>query len=151
MKIIRSLSMMMMACLFSCRWGGYEQEIAVIESQKKALGCPQFETQFWDALDAYIVSEKRIPEVSIFKDQITVFEKQGDISIQTKETWLKLEQILFEEAPQREAIDTPARLRMFFAAMEVGDESTEVRKEYKTKIFSQLKKLKDSVPEKSCY
>ncbi len=127
-----------------------EKEIQVIEGQKKVLGCENFETYFWDALDAYLVSEKKIPNFSILKDQILKAEKQGQISKLTKEAWVQLQEILFEEAPQKQILENAVQLRMFFAAMEVGDESTEGRKELKTKIFSKLKELKASVPEKKC-
>ena len=150
MKIQHILILILLSCLFSCRWGGTDQEVALVEAQKQALGCAQFETHFWDALDSFLVNEKRVPEVSAMKDQVESFYGKGFISAEAKDAWLGILQTLFEDAPQKDRLDSASRFRMFFAAMEVGDESTEERKGFKTKIFSQMKILKESAPAKNC-
>ena len=137
-------------CFSSCRWGGSEKEKAMLESQRQALGCAQFETSFWDSIDSFLVSEKDIPSLRALKDQIQAYGKQGFISPATQEAWLGLQNVIFQEASEKDHYRTAQQLRMFLAAMEVGDQTSDLRKEIKLQIYSQLKKLKDSVPAKSC-
>ncbi len=150
MKTLRFLILLGLFCLLSCRWGNIEKEVALIETQKEALGCAQFETQFWDAFDNFLVTEKRIPDVSALKSQVESFALKGLINKEVKEVWLKLLSTLFEEAPKKNILDSATQLRMFFAAMEVGDETTEIRKEFKIKIVEQITSLKKASPAKAC-
>lgn len=150
MKPLRLLIFISLSFLLSCRWGNVEKETALAEAQKEALGCPQFETLVWDAFDTFLVREKRIPDVSALKDQVESFASKGLISVEVKNAWLGLLETLFVEAPKKNILDSAANFRMFFAAMEVGDESSEIRKEFKTKIYSELLALKAGSPAKAC-
>ncbi len=150
MKILRILISFSLLFLLSCRWGSVEKEIALVAAQKQALGCAQFETLVWDAFDLFLVNEKRIPDYSALKTQVELLASKKVITREVKEAWLGLLQTLFEEAPKKNILDSAAHFRMFLAAMEVGDESTEIRKEFKTKISGQLKFLKAISPSKVC-
>jgi hypothetical protein len=135
------------ALLFSCTPKIVVQEKAIIEQQRLDMSCKDFQTRFWDSLDQFLVQERQLPDRNVLKTKIANLKFRGVISAKTALAWTELYEVLLKTADPEESIDSD-HLRMFFAAMEVGDESTPGRRELKKAIyekFAQLSKLENPV------
>ncbi|MGZ3744078.1 MAG: hypothetical protein ACXWRA_09585 [Pseudobdellovibrionaceae bacterium] len=140
--------------LSACAPKKFEAVQQVTSNTASAIGCSDFESKTWDALNGYLIEQKSM----LTADELKVSLK-GSLKLvkvpsgNLQETKLdaltqdisELYDILLSEAVNVEKIQDPQGLLELLSALELGDHTTETKIQLQNKIEAQFAKIKKQV------
>lgn len=119
-----------------------------------AIGCADFESKSWDAVNKYLIEQKSMPTAEELRDHLRASLK----SLKTPAASLtpeKLEglaqsieglyDILLTDAPKLEKVQDSQGLLAVLSALEIGDHTTDTKVQLQEKVSAQFAKIKSQV------
>jgi hypothetical protein len=152
-KIILPLSILMLAS--ACAPKNLESVQQVSSETKAALGCENFESRTWAAVDQYLMDQKQIPVAEDLKQSLNIHAKdlKSTAEISEKSVDLlnvklaELVDVLLVEVPQQDKIETADQLLGTLIALEIGDQTTTERAALTARVQEKFNAVKNQVQE----
>jgi hypothetical protein len=119
-----------------------------------AIGCSDFESRSWDAVNKYLIEQQLVPTAEELKDHLRVSLKElrtagGTLPSEKTESLAKeidaLYDILLTDAPQSEKVQDSQGLLSVLSALEIGDHTTESKVRLQEKVTTQFARIKSQV------
>lgn len=143
--------------LSGCAPKNFEAVQQVASDAAGAIGCTDFESKTWDAINAYLIEQNsmltaediRGPLKSSLKVLKVSKVSLADLKERKIETLgqdvNELFELLLNEAPQVEQVQDAQGLLRVLSALELGDHSTESKVKLQNKVQAQFAKIKKQV------
>lgn len=136
--------------LASCAPKKFNAIETVAADTKTALGCSDFESRTWDAMNRYLIEEKSLLSREELNEHLKsslqgLKTRSGSLSDEQREQLARDLEDLFEvflsEAPQLEKIQNSQELLTLLSALELGDHTSDSKKHLQTRVKAQFLKV----------
>lgn len=140
--------------LSACAPQNFESLQQIASTTSQSVGCGNFESKSWDAINNFLIESKSIPDSEQLKQYLKttlkdVQSSEGTLSEEQVDSIAKeigaLYDLLLVEAAQKENVQTPAELLSVLSALELGDHTTATKVELQSKVQAQFQKIKAQV------
>lgn len=138
----------------SCAPKNFEAIQQVASETTGAIGCTDFESKTWDAINGYLIEQKSIPAAEEIKNHLNLplralaapaeSLKLENLDVLEKSLG-ELYDILLTEASQLEKVQDSQGLLAVLSALELGDHTTDTKIKLQNKIQAQFAKIKKQV------
>lgn len=119
-----------------------------------SVGCNNFESETWDAVNRYLIEQKEIPSARELKpylrDSLKEVKIPGEVLTDEKlealsQNFAELFEILLSEAPHAAQVRDATSLLGLLSALELGDHTTAVKVRLQSRVQSQFAKIQRQV------
>ncbi|HEY8271970.1 MAG TPA: hypothetical protein VIG33_13855 [Pseudobdellovibrionaceae bacterium] len=140
--------------LSACAPKNFEAVQQVATDTTKAIGCNDFESKTWDAINGYLIEQKSMLSLEELKNPLrsslkTVKAPSGNLNERKVEALAQdmneLYNILLNEVPQVEEVQDAQGLLEVLSALELGDHTTDAKVRLQNKIEAQFAKIKKQI------
>lgn len=156
MKKISLISASLLLLAAACAPKNFENIQQIAQESTGAIGCENFESRTWNAVDRYLIEQREIPSAEELKEhlKLSLKELKGPQDSLTEEKLDILSQkmselfdILLAEAPEKEQIKNSDELLALLSALELGDHTTEARVYLQSRVKAQFAQIQKQVHE----
>lgn len=137
--------------LSACAPKNFQALDGIAGDTTSAVGCSDFESKSWDAVNKYLIEQQSMPTAEELRDHLRVSLKSIKAPAEST-TPEKLEalakeidalyEIMLTDAPKMEKVQDSQTLLEVLSAMEIGDRTTESKVELQEKVTAQFAKIK---------
>ncbi len=137
--------------LSACAPKNFQALDGIAGDTTSAVGCSDFESKSWDAVNKYLVEQQAMPTAEELRGRLRVSLKSLNVPAESA-TPEKVEalareidalyEIMLTDAPKMEKVQDSQTLLEVLSAMEVGDRTTESKAQLQEKITTQFAKIK---------
>ncbi len=140
--------------LSSCAPKNFEAIQQMASDTTSAIGCVNYESKIWDAVNRYLIEQKSMPVAADFKDHLRLSLKGLKVATETLTTENlnvlendinELYEIFLTEAPQLEKLNDAKGLLTLLSSLELGDHTTDIKIKLQNKIQTQFAKIQKQV------
>lgn len=138
----------------ACAPKNFEALREVATDTKNGIGCADFQSKTWDAVNRYLVEQDSIPTAAELKDHLRSSFKElkapseslTDEKIEAlANSFEELFEVLLNEAPQTEKVQDAQNLHALLSALELGDHTTDSKVKLQNEVESKFSKIQSQV------
>lgn len=150
----KSILPLFFVAVSACAPKNFEALRDVATDTTNGIGCADFQSKTWDAVNRYLVEQESIPTAEELTDHLRSTLKElkapGDsITDEKLETLAKdfgkLFEILLKDAPQTEKVQDARALFALLSALELGDHTTSSKVRLQSLVEGQFSKIQKQV------
>jgi hypothetical protein len=130
--------------LSACAPKNFEATQQLASDTTSAIGCTNFESKTWDAVNRYLIEQKSMPAVDELRDHLRLSLKSRNQEALERDIE-ELYNILLTEAPRLEKVQDSQGLLTVLSALELGDHTTATKIELQNKVQAQFAKIQKQV------
>ncbi|WP_413291475.1 hypothetical protein [Bdellovibrio sp. HCB337] len=140
--------------LSACAPKNFEALQQVANDSTNAIGCANFESKTWDAVNRYLQEEKSIPTAEELKEhfKLSLVNMKAPAESLTDEklealakSFEQLFEVLLQDAPKAENVQDAEALFALLSALELGDHTTDSKVKLQSKVETQFTKIRSQV------
>lgn len=140
--------------LSACAPKNFQALDSVTNDTASAIGCTDFESKSWDAVNKYLIEQQSVPTADELREHLRVSLKtiKAPKEALTSEKLESLAQsieglydILLTDAPKMEKVQDSQGLLGVLSALEIGDHTTDTKIKLQEKVSAQFAKIKSQV------
>lgn len=140
--------------LSACAPKNFKALDEVANDTASAIGCSDFESKSWDAVNKYLIEQQSAPTAEELREHLRVSLKgikapSESLTSEKVEALAQsiegLYEIMLTDAPKMEKVQDSQGLLEVLSALELGDHTTETKVKLQEKVSAQFAKIKSQV------